>query len=102
MTRRLVLTLLGVVTLHAIWDQSQGWAVMLTNGLISNEGWHLLWPNAQFWIIPPTGEELLWFNVFYNALLWTTALVGITWLVVTWRHYGAREQQATPTPATFA
>ena len=52
LTRRLVLTLLGVVTLHAIWDQSYGWAVMLTNGLISNEGWHLLWPNAQFWIVP--------------------------------------------------
>ena len=67
LTRRLVLTLLGVVTLHALWDQSYGWAVMMTNGLISNEGWHLLWPNAQFWIVAPTGEEMLWFNVFYNV-----------------------------------
>jgi RsiW-degrading membrane proteinase PrsW (M82 family) len=97
-TRRLVLTLLGVVTLHAIWDQSYGWAVMLTNGLISSEGWHLLWPNAQFWIIPPTGEELLWFNVFYNVLLWTNAIVGVAWLVITWRHYPPREQRETTTP----
>ena len=61
-TRRLVLTLLGVVTLHALWDQSYGWAVMLTNGLITNEGWHLLWPNAQLWVVAPTGEKLGWFN----------------------------------------
>ena len=40
--------------------------------------------------------------MFYNALLWTNALVGITWLVVTWRHYGTREEQATPAPTLVA
>ena len=44
---------------------------------------------------------MVWFNVFYNALLWTNALVGVTWLVITWRHYRAREPQET-TPAAFA
>ena len=90
-----MLTLLGVVSFHALWDQSYGWAVMLTNGLISDEGWHLLWPNAEFWIVAPTGEEMVWFNVFYNALLWTNAIVGVTWLVVTWRHYGPRAPRPT-------
>ena len=36
-----------------MWDQSYGWAVMLTNGLVADEGWQLLWPNAQFWPTPP-------------------------------------------------
>ena len=31
-TRGLVLTILGAVTLHALWDQSYGWAVMITRG----------------------------------------------------------------------
>ena len=39
-TRRLGLTLLGVVTLHALWDQSYGWAVTLTKGLVEDTGWH--------------------------------------------------------------
>src|SRR3954452_128099 len=33
-THRLVLTILGVVTLHTLWDQSFGWAVMITRALV--------------------------------------------------------------------
>src|SRR3954449_4199620 len=53
-TRGLVLTILGVVTLHALWDQSTGWAIMLTKELVLDGGWHLLWPNAQIWGVVPT------------------------------------------------
>ena len=90
-TRRLVLTLLGVITLHALWDQTYGWAVMLTNGLVTGEGWELLWPNAQFWPTSPTAEATFWFNVFYTALLVVNSLVGVAWLVASWRHYGTGE-----------
>ena len=69
LTRGLVLTILGVVTLHALWDQSYGWAVMLTRGLVMDAGWELLWPNAQFWAVPPTGSDLVWFNTIYDVLL---------------------------------
>src|SRR3954453_12436541 len=37
-TGGLVLTILGVVTLHALWDQSSGWAVMLTKALVMDQG----------------------------------------------------------------
>ena len=69
LSRRLVLTILGVVTLHALWDQSSGWAVMLTKGLVANEGWTLVWPNAELWAIAPTGSDLIWFNAFCCLLL---------------------------------
>ena len=99
-TRRLVLTLLGVITLHALWDQTYGWAVMLTNGLITGEGWHLLWPNAQFWIVTPTSEQMVWFNVFYSALLGLNAIVGVTWLVLSWRRYGAQDEATSASSAS--
>ena len=79
-TRRLGFTLLGVVTLHALWDQSYGWAVTLTKGLVEDTGWRLLWPNAQFWPTTPPDDVMVWFNVFYNALLWANALVGAIWI----------------------
>jgi RsiW-degrading membrane proteinase PrsW (M82 family) len=87
-TRRLVLTILGVVAIHALWDQSTGWAVMLTKGLVMDQGWHIVWPNAQTWVIAPTGSALTWFNAFYDGLLFVWGVVGATWVVLAWRHYG--------------
>ena len=89
-SRGLVLTILGVVALHALWDQSSGWAVMLTKALVMDEGWHVVWPNAQLWVIHPTGSALTWFNVFYDVLLALWALIGATWVVLAWRHYSRR------------
>ena len=86
-TRRLVLTFLGVVTLHALWDQSYGWAIRSPRAS-SGDGWHLVWPNAETWVISPTSEALVWFNVFYNGLLAANALVGAVWIVHSWRTYG--------------
>lgn len=86
-SRGLVLTILGVVALHALWDQSSGWAVMLTKALVMDQGWHVVWPNAQLWVIPPTGSALTWFNAFYDLLLGLWALIGTVWVVLAWRHY---------------
>ena len=80
-SRGLVLTILGVVALHALWDQS-GWSVMLTKALVMDEGWHVVWPNAQLWVIHPTGSALTWFNVFYDLLLALWAPIGATWVVL--------------------
>ena len=102
LTRRLGLTFLGVVTLHALWDQSYGWAVTLTKGLVEDSGWTLLWPNAQFWAVTPSDEVMIWFNVFYNVLLWTNALVGAIWIVRSWRAYGRRRASEPPAPAAYA
>ena len=104
-SRRLVLTILGVITLHALWDQSTGWAVMLTKGLVLDEGWHLVWPNAQLWAVSPSGSGLIWFNTFYDALLVLWGLIGAAWIIHDWRHYG-RRRAAAPTesesPAAYA
>jgi RsiW-degrading membrane proteinase PrsW (M82 family) len=102
LTRRLGLTFLGVVTLHALWDQSYGWAVTLTKGLVEDSGWHLLWPNAQFWAQTPAHDVMVWFNVIYNVLLWANALVGAVWIIRTWRGYGRRTVPEPPMPAAYA
>ena len=93
-SRGLVLTILGVVALHALWDQSSGWAVMLTKALVMDEGWHVVWPNAQLWVIRPTGSALTWFNVFYDLLLALWGLIGATWVVLAWRHYQAGAERS--------
>ena len=95
LSRRLVLTILGVVTLHALWDQSSGWAVMLTKGLVANEGWALVWPNAELWPVTPTSSELVWFNVFSCLLLGILGVIGAAWVVHDWRRYARREASAT-------
>jgi RsiW-degrading membrane proteinase PrsW (M82 family) len=101
-TRRLVLTILGVVTLHALWDQSYGWAVMITRALVMDAGWELLWPNAEFWAVNPTGSDLVWFNTIYDVLLGVWSVIGATWIVLTWRRYGRARAAATDKPATRA
>jgi hypothetical protein len=104
-TRRLVLTIVGAIVLHALWDQSSGWATMLTKALVLDTGWHILWPNAQFWVIAPTGSALIWFNVFYDLLIGLWSVIGATWIVVDWRRYGraaAAKEQPRSAPAAFA
>src|SRR3954452_1299552 len=88
LSRALVLTVVGVIALHALWDQSSGWDVMLTKALVMHDGWHLLWPNAQQWVIYPTGSALVWFNVIYDVLLGVWALLGAGWVWYEWRRYG--------------
>jgi RsiW-degrading membrane proteinase PrsW (M82 family) len=88
-SRALVLTIVGVIALHALWDQSGGWAVLLTKGLVMDEGWQLVWPAAQLWAITPTGSALIWFNVIIDVLYGVWAVIGASWVYVEWRRYGA-------------
>jgi hypothetical protein len=67
---------------------------MLTKGLVLDEGWHLVWPNAELWVVAPTGSGLTWFNVLYDTLLVLWGVIGATWIVHDWRHYGRRTHEA--------
>jgi hypothetical protein len=58
-------------------------------------GWELLWPNAQFWAVNPTGSDLVWFNTIYDVLLGVWSVIGATWIVLAWRRYG-RARAAAP------
>jgi protease PrsW len=86
-TRRLVLTFAGVVTLHALWDQTYGWSIALAKG-VTGDGWHLVWPNAETWYGSPASDAVVWFNVFDNGLLAANAIVGAIWILHSWRTYG--------------
>ena len=58
-----------------------------------------MWPNAQAWITVPSAKPLVWFNVFYNGLLAVNALIGVTWIVTSWRTYGhwrSRGRESAP------
>jgi RsiW-degrading membrane proteinase PrsW (M82 family) len=94
-TTRLVGTFVGVAALHAVWDQTYGWAVMLAKG-VTGDGWTLMWPNAEFWPIEPSAQQLLWFNVFYDGILGVLALIGLVWLVHEWRVYRRWGQEVRP------
>ena len=54
-----------------------------------------LWPNAETWYRLPTSEELLLYNVFYDALIAINALIGTAWVVLSWRAYGREEPEPT-------
>lgn len=81
-------TMLGIVTLHALWDQSYGWAILITRGL-NGDGWSLAWPNTEDWIGLPTHGELMTFQIVYDGLLILNSIVGAWWVVHNWRRYRA-------------
>jgi protease PrsW len=87
LTGRLAGTFVGIVTLHAIWDQAYGWAVALSKG-VNGAGWAFVWPNAEHWPVEPSAQELLWFNVFYDGILVVLGLIGLIWVLREWRVYG--------------
>jgi protease PrsW len=95
-TKRLVATFLGVAVLHAIWDQAYGWAVMLGKG-VTGDGWTFIWPNAEFWPVTPSAQQLIWFNVFYDGILAVLGLIGLIWLLREWHVY-AGWRARTPGP----
>ncbi len=87
LTGRLAGTFLGVVALHAVWDQAYGWAVALSKG-VSGVGWALVWPNEEHWAVAPSAQEVVWFNVFYDGILVVLGLIGLVWVLREWRVYG--------------
>ena len=82
-------TLIGIVALHAAWDASYGWAIMITQGAVG-DGWDLTWPNTQAWIGEPSGGTLVLFQAVYDGLLALWGAIGATWIVRRWRSVGRR------------
>jgi hypothetical protein len=102
LTLRLAATFAGIIALHALWDATYGWAITFAQG-ISEGLWHVTWPNAQAWITLPSSDALVWFNVFYDGFLAINALIGITWIVASWRTYGRwTVRDEGPAPAAAA
>ena len=97
LTRRVGLTFLGVVVLHALWDASNGYAIMLTQGILG-DGWALEWPKTADWVGFPTGQDLEVYNAISFLLLVLIAAIGTLWLVRDWRAFG-RADAAGPTDA---
>jgi RsiW-degrading membrane proteinase PrsW (M82 family) len=95
LTRPLAGTVVGIITLHALWDQSYGWSILLTKGF-RGDGWTLEWPNTEDWIGLPTHGELLVFQVVYDGLLLINAAIGVWWVVNRWRAYGAAGTLPSP------
>jgi protease PrsW len=94
--RRVLLTFIGVVTLHGCWDASYGWAIRISSGL-GGEGWHLGWPNTSAWVGTPTGADLLRFQVVYDSMLGAVGVIGLVWAIHRWRAFQIdrwRESQA--------
>lgn len=91
-------TFAGVVALHAAWDATYGWAILIAKGL-AGDGWHAEWPATESWIGSPTGSELTTFNLAYDVLIGLNALIGAVWLIRRWRRYreAAQPQAAEPT-----
>jgi protease PrsW len=92
-------TIVGIIALHALWDQSYGWAILLTKGLRDGT-WNLEWPATEAWVGLPTGSELVVWQVVYDGLLAVNAAVGVAWVVISWRRYRpAADGTAVRTPA---
>jgi protease PrsW len=84
--RQLVLTFLGVMVLHALWDMSDGLSIRLTQ-VLAGADWTFEWPNKAAWVGTPTGADLVRFNVIYSGLLVINAVIGISWALRRWRRY---------------
>ena len=85
-TWKLAGTFIGVVALHAAWDSSYGWAIMLTKGFIG-EGWSWSWPQVAAWVGVPTKGDLVFFHTMYDVLLFVNAAIGTWWVVHEYRKH---------------
>jgi RsiW-degrading membrane proteinase PrsW (M82 family) len=85
--RRVALTFVGVVALHALWDASNGWAIVITQGILG-DGWTLDWPKTKDWVGLPTGQELEVYNAISFGILVLLAAIGTFWVIREWRAYG--------------
>jgi protease PrsW len=81
-------TFAGVVALHAAWDATYGWAILVAKG-VAGDGWQAEWPKTERWIGSPTGGELTTFNIAYDVFIGLNALIGTVWLIRRWRAYRA-------------
>jgi hypothetical protein len=92
-TMRVGWTLAGVAALHGAWDATYGWAIWITQGLLGS-GWVADWPDASYWEEVPTPKELWVFHVMYDVALALNGLVGVLWIIRSWRR-GATAHHTT-------
>jgi protease PrsW len=92
-TPRVIWTFLGASALHGAWDASYGWGVWVTQGLTGN-GWIADWPDGTYWESAPTQREQWTFQGMYDGTLAVIALVGVVWVIHSWRH-GKRHAAAS-------
>jgi protease PrsW len=62
--------------------------IWVTQGLTGN-GWIADWPDGTYWEGVPTQREQWTFQGMYDGALVVIALVGLLWVIHSWRH-GAR------------
>jgi RsiW-degrading membrane proteinase PrsW (M82 family) len=93
LTKRLGWTVLGIVTLHGIWDASYGWSIWMAQGLTGG-GWVADWPDGYYWQTVPSREELMVFQTIYNSALILLSAIGVFWVIRVWR----RNPTPTETP----
>ena len=86
-TALVVWTFIGVVALHAIWDQFVRVGDRHHPGVVG-EGWDFAWPNTAFWVGTPSGQELWVFHAAYYGLFVLSAIIAVVWIVRSWRGYG--------------
>jgi RsiW-degrading membrane proteinase PrsW (M82 family) len=94
-TARVGWTLAGVAALHGAWDATYGWAIWITQGFIGS-GWVADWPDGSYWEQVPTPKELWVFHVMYDVALALNGLVGVIWVVRSWRHGSRHAEQPRP------
>ncbi|MFI6827525.1 PrsW family glutamic-type intramembrane protease [Kribbella sp. NPDC050241] len=94
-TRRVIWTFLGVSALHGAWDASYGWGIWITQGVTGN-GWIADWPDGTYWEGSPTQREQWVFQGTYDGTLAVVALIGVVWVILSWRH---ARHAATSAPA---
>jgi RsiW-degrading membrane proteinase PrsW (M82 family) len=96
-TSRLVGTILGIIALHAAWDASYGLAIVISEGLVG-PGWDATWPNVTTWVGAPSQKEIWVFQVVYDGLLVINSVIGIGWVVLSWRQWGRGRSDAVTAP----
>jgi len=94
LTARIGWTLLGITTIHGIWDACYGWAIWLTQGLVG-AGWVADWPDDYYWEGTPTHRELYIFQGIYSTTQILLSIIGLTWVILSWRQ-GARRHEDAP------
>jgi RsiW-degrading membrane proteinase PrsW (M82 family) len=83
-TRSVLLTLAGVVALHAAWDSSVGVSIMVAKGLVDGT-WVLTWPDTEAWVGLPTDQLLIVWQIVYDGLLILNSVIGVSWVIRDWR-----------------
>ena len=99
LTGKVWATFVAIVAIHALWDASYGVGIILTKWF-TGDGFHFVWPNVDTWVISPSRNQLIVFDVTYNGILVLLSILATTWIVHVYRH--AAPDDAAPGADTDA